>query len=275
METNITEGKITDFIKIANVLGDINRTYNHKIGTSTRNCAPTGNPFSKINRLKVQECMNYKKAIAAREAANETKKLQPMCNQVTNKKACIDRLNKKIRFFSTEFEKFKALSLKAKKELSSIKEGITMSKIKDGQKLVDIAFDEGFEVFGKLVKAEKRLEKIMDTLECDMMGGPGRETDDQEFSEPDTDSNMEPEHVGPNTISHVPNQDGSELYAAVRRQLGEWARLNEDAKAEYKAFFDGMLKKYGVSSPAQLPADKKKAFFDAVDKGWKSKKENM
>lgn len=147
-----------------------------------------------------------------------------------------------------------------------------MDKIKDGQILVDVAFDEGFEVFGKLVNAEKRLEKIMDTLECGMMGS-GEENDYQEFSEPDTDSEMEPEHVGGNVISHVPNQDGSELYTAVRKQLGEWNRLNEDAKAEYRAFFNSILKKYGVNSPSQLPPDKKKAFFNAVDAGWNSKKE--
>jgi hypothetical protein len=35
-----------------------------------------------------------------------------------------------------------------------------------------------------------------------------------------------------------------------------------------------MLEKFGVSSPAELEGDKKKEFFDAVDKGWKGKKEN-
>jgi len=39
-------------------------------------------------------------------------------------------------------------------------------------------------------------------------------------------------------------------------------------KAAYKKFFDGLLKKFGVKSPAELDADKKKEFYDAVDKGW-------
>jgi hypothetical protein len=34
-----------------------------------------------------------------------------------------------------------------------------------------------------------------------------------------------------------------------------------------------MLKKYGVSSPAELDDEKKKKFFDDVDKGWQAKKE--
>ena len=43
--------------------------------------------------------------------------------------------------------------------------------------------------------------------------------------------------------------------------------------AEYKAFFKKTLKKFGVTEPDQLKGDKKKAFFDAIDKGWKADKE--
>lgn len=42
---------------------------------------------------------------------------------------------------------------------------------------------------------------------------------------------------------------------------------------EYKAFFKKTLKKFGVTEPDQLKGDKKKEFFDAVDKGWKADKE--
>jgi hypothetical protein len=51
--------------------------------------------------------------------------------------------------------------------------------------------------------------------------------------------------------------------------------LNEEkAKSEkYKAFFAKMLKKFGVSSPNELDDEKKKAFYDAVDKGWKGEDE--
>ena len=47
--------------------------------------------------------------------------------------------------------------------------------------------------------------------------------------------------------------------------------LNEQ-DAAYKKFFEKMLAKYGVSSPDEL-GDKKKAFFDEVDKKWKAEKE--
>jgi len=42
----------------------------------------------------------------------------------------------------------------------------------------------------------------------------------------------------------------------------------------YQAYFKSMLAKWGVKSPAQLPPDKRKAFFTAVSKGWKSKKQS-
>jgi hypothetical protein len=42
----------------------------------------------------------------------------------------------------------------------------------------------------------------------------------------------------------------------------------EDKKEKYQAFVSVMLKKFGVESPAELEGDKKKAYFDALDKGW-------
>ena len=45
-------------------------------------------------------------------------------------------------------------------------------------------------------------------------------------------------------------------------------------KAEYQKFFNATLKKFGVSSPAELKGDKKKEFFDYVDKNWKGDNES-
>lgn len=41
----------------------------------------------------------------------------------------------------------------------------------------------------------------------------------------------------------------------------------------YQQFFRTMLDKYGVTSPQQLDPAKRKEFFDAVDAGWKGKRE--
>jgi hypothetical protein len=43
---------------------------------------------------------------------------------------------------------------------------------------------------------------------------------------------------------------------------------------EYKAFFQKMLKKFGVDQPDKLEGAKKKEFYDAVDKGWKGDAES-
>lgn len=46
-----------------------------------------------------------------------------------------------------------------------------------------------------------------------------------------------------------------------------------DDKA-YEAFFNKMLKKYGVKSQDELSDDKKKSFYSEVDKGWKGDNES-
>ena len=45
-------------------------------------------------------------------------------------------------------------------------------------------------------------------------------------------------------------------------------------KEEFEKFFKGMLKKFGVDSPADLDTEKKKEFFNAIDKGFKGDKES-
>ena len=45
-------------------------------------------------------------------------------------------------------------------------------------------------------------------------------------------------------------------------------------KAAYQKFFNSALKKFGASSPADLEGDKKKEFFDYVDKNWKGDNES-
>jgi hypothetical protein len=61
----------------------------------------------------------------------------------------------------------------------------------------------------------------------------------------------------------------------------EYCEINEaEGKEEkssntgtYEAYVRKMLKKYGVSSPSELKADKKVEFFKALDDGWKSEAE--
>ena len=46
-------------------------------------------------------------------------------------------------------------------------------------------------------------------------------------------------------------------------------------KEAYQKFFNGVLKKFGVKSPSQLKGDKKKEFFDYIDKNWKADHEEQ
>jgi hypothetical protein len=55
----------------------------------------------------------------------------------------------------------------------------------------------------------------------------------------------------------------------ILKKIGLYLDEENGDKEEYKAFFEKMLKKFGVSSPDELEGDKKKEFFDAIDKGWK------
>ena len=50
--------------------------------------------------------------------------------------------------------------------------------------------------------------------------------------------------------------------------------FKEDSSEAYKKYFNSMLKKWNVSSPADIPADKKDDFFKAVDAGYKAKNES-
>jgi len=44
-------------------------------------------------------------------------------------------------------------------------------------------------------------------------------------------------------------------------------------KEAYQKFFNSLLKKFGVSSPAELEGDQKKKFYDELDAGWEGDNE--
>ena len=57
--------------------------------------------------------------------------------------------------------------------------------------------------------------------------------------------------------------------------VSEEVELDEASgdKEAYKKFFNAALKKFKVSSPAELKGDDKKKFFDYIDKGWEGDNE--
>ena len=73
-------------------------------------------------------------------------------------------------------------------------------------------------------------------------------------------------------------------FKGVRNRLGEEDKAEHEASKEekekaeskqekYRKFFDAALKKFGVNSPAELEGDKKKEFFDYVDKHYDAENE--
>ena len=58
----------------------------------------------------------------------------------------------------------------------------------------------------------------------------------------------------------------------LKKIVGEVLQEEQD----YQDYFKAMLKKHGVSSPAQFKSDaEKKAFFDKVESGWKGVSERI
>ena len=63
---------------------------------------------------------------------------------------------------------------------------------------------------------------------------------------------------------------GTDEYRKYMERItpGETIEEKKGDKEEYQKFFNSALKKFGVKSPAELEGDKKKEFYDYVDKNW-------
>ena len=63
---------------------------------------------------------------------------------------------------------------------------------------------------------------------------------------------------------------GSDEYRKYLERItpGEAIEEKSGDKEAYQKFFNSALKKFGVKSPAELEGDKKKEFYDYVDKNW-------
>ena len=68
------------------------------------------------------------------------------------------------------------------------------------------------------------------------------------------------------------------LYEDMGSILGRYYEIGESEEStikegEYEAFFQSAMKKFGISSPDELDDEKKKEFFDYVDKNYKADNE--
>ena len=105
-------------------------------------------------------------------------------------------------------------------------------------------------------KKESIVQKVMEYIKADgkrrkCAGGDGRRTE---------------------------NHDCDKVHSGMSHD--EWEASQDTPKDEatgdkeaYKKFFDAKLKKYGVSSPAELKGDDKKKFYDEIDAEWEGDNE--
>ena len=59
-----------------------------------------------------------------------------------------------------------------------------------------------------------------------------------------------------------------EVQKKLKEKGSEEVAEEEGDKEDYMKFFAGKLKKYGVKSPAELDDEKKKKFFNEIEKDW-------
>ena len=145
------------------------------------------------------------------------------------------------------------------------KEEKEMDKVKEATGLVDTVFDDPAEF--KKANAIREADGMVDTIldDCGKEHGV-EEVENKIENAPIEDPEEEVERVKDDIAG-----DESAMESAVN-VIDNMLKLNETTA--YQKFFQAKLKAMGVNSPAELPADKKKAFFNAVDKGWKAKKES-
>ena len=59
----------------------------------------------------------------------------------------------------------------------------------------------------------------------------------------------------------------------TKRALKELIKRVYKEETEYQAFFNKAMKKFGISSPDELEDDKKKEFFNYIDKNYSGENE--
>ena len=83
-------------------------------------------------------------------------------------------------------------------------------------------------------------------------------------------------HVNPKDreeLGKAPSDTAKKMKRAIDPAHNQMAEAQSGDKEAYKKFFDAALKKFKVSSPAELKGDQKKKFYDYIDAGWEGDNE--
>ena len=73
-----------------------------------------------------------------------------------------------------------------------------------------------------------------------------------------------------NTLDPAPKDEPEEELDSLKKDIAESLRFFNESK--YQEFFQSMLKKFGVTGVGQLKGEKKKEFFDTIEKEWTTEK---
>ena len=125
---------------------------------------------------------------------------------------------------------------------------------------------------------KKYLETKKDTLESSVLGVWQTAIEEGEAIRDNAKMTKKEPKLDEKHDTHVDPKDREELDKAPSDTAKKMKRSQEPApnqmaeasgdKEAYKKFFDAALKKFKVSSPAELKGDDKKKFFDYIDKNW-------
>jgi len=144
--------------------------------------------------------------------------------------------------------------------MQQMKMMIDKKNVKEAAELVDVILTGDYFAY----KAIGDVDKILDEVENKIDNIPDQnieELHDDVVDELSTDSadreEEEMEEYKENTVEE-------NMKTAVQLLVSE---------EDYRTYFKSMLKKWNINSPSDLDKEKKKEFFNAVDKGWKAKKE--
>ncbi len=121
------------------------------------------------------------------------------------------------------------------------------AKSKFSKALLKKATDTALKMGGNMTGAVKKIEKMKKGL-----------SDDPEVK----------------AALQLANEEVTEEIVAEAHEINEKKTQQQEDKERYQKFFKSALKKFGVDSPAQLKGDKKKEFFDYVDKNYEADNES-
>ena len=125
-------------------------------------------------------------------------------------------------------------------------ESVEEAKSKFSKALLKKATDTALKMSGNMTGAVKEIEKMKKGL-----------SKDKEVA----------------AALQLANEEVSEAILVAAHEINETKTKVQEDKKRYQKFFNSALKKFGVNSPAELKGDKKKEFFDYVDKNYEAGKE--